>query len=347
MAAAGGQADYPLKYGLVEDALRSRPYEFRFFQAVRLIEAMRADRAEVGRFARPEEEAVRFRANTGLAFPASEIQELDWPADGPPEMAVNFMGLIGPSGVLPTAYSELVIERIRAKDRTLESFLNIFHHRAVSLFYQAWQKNRAQLDREDLRERRVSRYIRALIGLATSGLEDRQEIADESLLYYAGLFALQPRSASALQEILSGYFEVPVEVEQFVGTWCEIGQSDQLSVGEDGDEGFEGLGQGVVVGDAVWDRRSRARVRMGPMPREIYASLLPDGGNYAALRALIRFFSNGAIDCEIQLVLDREDVPSCQLGDESGDPCPLGWLTWMKSVPDFARDPDDTVLTFS
>src|SRR5690606_16931812 len=128
------------------------PQTFRFFQAVRMLHELNGDRAEVGRFARPEEEAVRFRVNRDLSFPASEIHDLEWNEGEMPEMLVNFMGLTGPSGVMPSAYSELLIERSRAKDRTAEAFFGIFHHRAISLFYQAWQKTRPQLSREDRRE---------------------------------------------------------------------------------------------------------------------------------------------------------------------------------------------------
>ncbi len=41
-------------------------------------------------------------------------------------MRVNFMGVVGPQGVLPIYYTELVMDRLRAKDSTLRDFLDIF-----------------------------------------------------------------------------------------------------------------------------------------------------------------------------------------------------------------------------
>jgi type VI secretion system protein ImpH len=126
-----------LGHELLEDA-----NSFEFFQAVSLLQRLRANMRPVGHFSSPENEVVRFRINQRLGFPASQIQKLEVKGDAPAEMMVNFMGLTGPLGILPYTYSELILERARAKDYSLAAFLDIFNHRAISLFYRAWQKSR-------------------------------------------------------------------------------------------------------------------------------------------------------------------------------------------------------------
>ncbi len=327
----------------VEDELREDPCRFQFFQAVRLLQRLRPERQPVGRFAPPEQEAVRFEVHNALEFPASQIQSIDWSHPEQPRLSINFMGLTGPLAVLPYCYTEQVIERTRTRDGALAAFLDIFNHRIISLFYQAWEKyhfvtayERGELDR-------FTHHLLDLLGIGTQGLQDRQAVEDVSLVYYAGLLSQQPRSAVALEQILSHYFDVPAEVEQFAGAWYRLSPSNQCCF-EDGDSFSEQLGFGAVVGDEVWDQKSRVRVRLGPLPIARYREFLPDGRAHQPLRALLRFFSNGEFDFEVQLVLKREDVPPCEIGLEGGTAPQLGWVTWMK--PKKAEmDPDDTILT--
>ena len=59
----------------------------------------------------------------------------------------------------------------------------------------------------------------SLIGLGTAGLQDHQAVPDQALIGYEGLLAQYPRSASAFRQMLSDYFEIPVEVQPFAGSW--------------------------------------------------------------------------------------------------------------------------------
>ena len=188
---------------------------------MRLLERMGSGKP-VGQFANPSEEAARFSSNPALVFPPSEIHSLDWPEGKQPQVTVNFMGLVGELGVLPMPYTEFINDRIRSKDQTLRAFLDLFHHRIISLFYQAWEKYRFPVAFERDRDDRFTRYLLAFLGLGTNGLRNRLSVPDEALVFYTGLLGLQPRSTTALRQILHDYFAVPVEVEQFIGVWRPI-----------------------------------------------------------------------------------------------------------------------------
>jgi type VI secretion system protein ImpH len=352
MAAASGTKNTDLittpsdRYHEVELLLRNEPWRFQFFQGVRLLERLLPERSPVGRFAHPAKEVIRFGVHSSTAFPASHIQDLQLLPDSPALMVVNFMGLTGPMGVLPLYYSELVLERLRAKDRTLASFLDLFNHRLVSLFYQAWEKYRFTVAYERGERDRFSHHLLDLIGLGTPGLQDRQAVPDDSLLFYSGLFSMHNRSAAALRQVVSDYFDVPVEVEQFVGAWYPLSIDDQCCF-ETADAYSEQLGIGAVVGDEIYNQQSGVRLRLGPLDLRQYIDFLPEGSAYEPLKAITRFFAGEEIDFQVQLVLKRGQVPGCELDDslaQRGDVAPqLGWSTWVKTVP-MNRDPADTVL---
>jgi type VI secretion system protein ImpH len=283
-----------------------------------------------------------------VAFPPSEIAALEDGAAGEPaRMTVSFLGLTGPQGMLPLDYSLYAASRARAGDRAMKDFLGLFEHRIISLFYRAWTKSHAaaRVQGEGAADAADSRapdplttQLLAVVGLDGPGLANRLAIPEESLLYYAGLFAMPCRSATALEQLIGDYFDVPCEVEQFVGAWYPLDQTAQTALG--GDDGY--LGGGAVAGDEVWDQQGRVRVRIGPLTRRRYDEFLPGGQLHEALRALTRFFANDQFDFEIQLVLARDEAPPCRL-DADTTPLPLGWCTWLRTTP-LQRDPDDALF---
>lgn len=342
MATTSRPTDTPVTQPLLWDQLRTTPWDFSFFQAIRWAQRMFLFRDHVGRFYPPSRELARFTANPVTAFPASQIQALEVREDGSLAIQVNFMGLFGPMGALPLYYSEYIRARIRSRDTAMAGFLDIFNHRVISLFYQAWEKYRFYVAYERGERERFSRYLRDLIGLGTPGLEGRQDTLDDSLVFYSGLFGLLPRSALALEQLLSDYFAVPVQVEQFMGSWYPLEINSQCRF-ERGASYSEQLGVGVIVGDEVYDPQSGIRIRVGPLTLGEYLDFLPNGTAYKPLRALTRFFTNEELTYEVQLVLKRNEVPSLNLG-ATGDAGPrLGYVTWVKNAG-MDRDPDETTM---
>ncbi len=342
MAAASGTENLALVRSSVEDRLFSQPYSFEFAQAMRLLQIFYPHSSPVGLFTSPDSEVVRFGQRAVLTFPASEIHEMEARPAKPPLMRINFMGLIGPLGVLPLYYTELVSERLRERDRVLLDFLDIFQHRMVSLFYRAWQKHRFLVLYEQGRGDAFTHYLLDIAGLGTKGLQNRQRIADLSFVYYAGLLAQQPRSAEALRLLLNDYFEVPVRVEQFLGGWYRLDESSQCNL-EDLCAPSQQLGFGAVVGDEIWDPQSRVRVVLGPLNLKRYLDFLPSGTAFKPLQTIVRFFAGEEFDFEVQLILKREETPGLEIGG-TGETAPqLGWVSWSKTRT-MEYNPCETIL---
>jgi type VI secretion system protein ImpH len=355
-------------------ALRSEAYRFDFFQAVRLLrraaeEQAEGDRAEqdslrrrhpVGHDFAPKQEIVRFRVLPSLGFPSGAIREIHPPAPrpadpadgGPPEMITSFMGLTGPNGVLPRHYTTLVIDRVRRKDFALRDFLDLFHHRVISLFYRAWEKyrfaiayERAAGDEAGQREDLFTCCLYCLIGLGTAGLRGRMALDDETLLYYGGHFAHWPRCALSLEIMLGDYFELPAEVRQFQGQWLYLSRDDQSSLPTlQQPEGLNcRLGTDVVVGERVWDVEGKFRVRLGPLSYGQFRRFTPAGDALPRLGQMVRAYAGPQFDFDVQPVLKAAEVPWCRLGGDGADPARAGWNTWVRSR-EFDHDVEDAIF---
>jgi type VI secretion system protein ImpH len=249
------------------------------------------------------------------------------------------MGLCAAISVMPPPYTELVLQRIREKDRSMADFFDIFNHRMISFFYRGWEKYRFFIGYESAREDRMSPRLMDLLGLGTSGLGGRAGIADEACLNYVGLLGRHVRTAASLQQVLEDYFGVAAEVCQFAGTWRKLQTQDQTAFSGLGGAN-ERLGVGVVAGDEVWDHHGRIRLILGPMRFEQYLTFLPGQEGYRELCAWLRFFSNRTYETEVRLVLDREDAPGCELGADGPARPQLGLVSWLKTRP-MQRNPAD------
>jgi len=319
--------------------LNEEPFQVHFFQAVRLLQQLEKDCKPVGYFNSPQDETIRFSSRTSLAFPPSEIHELLRTEDGKLRMKVEFMGMCAAISVMPAPYTEYLLARARQKDHAMEDFFDIFNHRMISFFYRGWEKYRCFIEYERTREDRLSEVMFDLLGLGSSEMRARGGFPDEAYLNYAGLLARHGRSSAALQQILQDYFEVPVRIQQFAGTWRKLNPENQTCFSGLGGAS-EQLGVGVVAGDEVWDLHGRIRVSLGPMRLERYLQFLPGHEAHKELANWLRIYSNGAYETEVQLVLAREDAPNCELGSNRKDGPQLGFVSWLKTKP-LERDPSD------
>ena len=323
--------------------LNDAPYRFEFFQAVRLLEKIFPEKRPVGREAMPNEEIVRFRSRISLDFPASEIHEFRESTDEKTgeqkmEMLVNFMGMVGTSGVLPSHYTDLVLDRIRHRDTAMWSFLDIFTHRAVSLFYRAWCKYRFPIGYERGNDD-FTAYLFDIGGLGTKGLRGRMSLTDESLLPYIGLIAQKPHSSSALENILSDYFGAKAKIKQFFGQWIALDSADFTKLGKKNSQ----LGESAIAGTQIWEQQSKFRVRLGPLTFKQFQAFLPNGSAHQPLKSIIRFMTGLEFDFDVQLLLKNKQVPGSILTTRAQRKPMLGWTTFLKTKP-FKADDEQVVL---
>jgi type VI secretion system protein ImpH len=349
----------------VAERLFEEGYNFDFFQAVRLLEKLDRRRRAVGLGGHPKDEIVRFRAHLSLSFPPSSIFELQPPTPilPMPAMVVTFMGLTGPSGVLPRHYTELMLRldrEVKGPERyALRAWLDQFNHRLISLFYRAWEKYRFYIpyERGEYIKPEPDAFTRALFSLVGVGLKPLRNrlcisaafrdpqgyprerrlaaIDDFSLLYYCGYLSHRPRCALVLQTLLRDYYQLPIDVKQFQGQWLRLDSSNQSQVGTEGGNNL--MGVNLVAGDRVWDVQNKIRIRLGPLRYAQFTEFLPDRSPgprrkaFFLLAHLIRLYIGPELDFDVQLILRAEEVPPCRLALGPAAEAQLGWNTWSLS----------------
>jgi len=361
----------------LEEYLFREGYAFDFFQAVRLLERLFPDKLPVARTGPPQNEIARFRSRVSLDFPASTVHLVHKSTETTPYtvMLVNFMGMMGPSGVLPRHYTELLLRQERegkgAERYALRDWLDLFNHRLISLFFRAWEKYRFYIpfERKEFARKDPDAFTRcllSLVGIGVPPLRNRLRVAipdkkagptqerplarieDLALLRYTGFLSHRPRCASSLQTMLRSFLKLPVDVLQFQGQWFRLESTGQTSLG--GGARNNAMGLNVVVGDRIWDVQGKVRIRLGPLNYEQFQNFLPDRSPIPQRKAvfllahLVRLYVGPDIDVEIQLILKKEDVPATKLGKPAkGLGARLGWNTWSKRKP-LPKDADDPVF---
>ena len=338
----------------VIERLERDPAGFGFFQTVRLLElaGQRAGRAPVAGDANPGEEAVRFRASVSLEHPVNEVARVVPGKDGaPPQAVVAFMGLVGPSGVLPEHYTEQLIEVTRQKNTAFRDFLDLLTHRPVSFFYQAWARGQLTV----ASERRaaghadsdmIGRVLAALTGLGTPQLQRDLPFGRDLALHHAGQLANRRHTASSVRALAESMLGRPVEVLQLQGAWLAIeteGRSRLPGPMQPMGQHAQ-LGQDAVLGVRAWDVQAGFTLRIGPLAEEDFRRLMPDGDLLFRLVELIRFAVGPAQSFAVQPVLRGDQVPRARLGGaEAGGGARLGWDSWLGN-PGRAADRADALF---
>jgi type VI secretion system protein ImpH len=305
--------------------LSEAPWEFDLFQAMRLIEAAYPGGSRIGEARRPVDEPVRFAQEVSLAFAPSAVAAFEpATANAAPRLVQRVFGLFGPNGALPIHLTDWARDRARnSGDSAFVRFLDVFHHRMLSLFYRAWAQAQAAVSMDRPRQDFFGRRLAALCGLGAPSLRERDGVPDAVKLAHAGVFGRQVRSAECLQIVLANYFQVPVQIDQFVGHWLDIAPAQRSRLGVR--HGFARLGEDAVLGERTWHAQSRFRVVIGPLSFRDYERFLPRGPSSRALHDLIRLYVGVEQSWEVRLVLKKDEVPLAWLGNSLS----IGWTSWL------------------
>lgn len=294
------------------------------FALLRLVDARSAG-ARLGYALTPREDAVRLGQNPSTLFASSTLYSIDT-ANRHADAAVKILsfGVFGPNGGMPLHLTEYVRERLHNHaDSSPADFVDMFHHRLISLFYRAWADAQPIVQLDTPGRDKFSMYAGALVGMGFDGSWGRDAVEDSAKLYASSHLVRLTRNAEGLEQLVAHYFATPARLTAFVSSWIDIDPQEQTRLSSTGANNQ--LGVDAIAGARVEDVQSRFRLTLGAMALPLYESFLPLHRNNLRLRDWVRNYLGVEMDWDVELQLKADEVPRSTLGGVTR----LGWTTWL------------------
>lgn len=331
MATETRYADPPLIDAMLADGAAR---DYSFFQAVRMLELSVPGAARLGGPGPASAEAVRLRPDISLAYPRSSVTSITRDDKGSDRITVtqSLIGLYGHLTPMPSVYAEEVLLGGGVED-PVRDFLDMFHHRMLSLLYRGWARNRVDVQyRQDGRDP-FTKMLFSVAGLPPDLRPEHLPIDAGRLARYAAHFARRSRPAAGLEAVLSDFIGgAPVDLEPYVVRTVAIPERQQIRLGR----ACSTLGRDMHLGAQVEDATGKFRLHIGPLGHGDFAALAPLGHRRAEIGALIHLYLGDALDHDVALGIRGTDKPACRLGG-GGAGVRLGIDTWV-----FATEPRDS-----
>lgn len=266
---------------------------YDWFAALLLCESSYLDKKRIGDIAKPNEEYIRLGQKPTLIFPAQAIYGLNRQTN-PPWLMQYFFGVFGSNGALPLHLTEYAIEQERYnKDIVFTRFVNIFHHRSLSLFYRGWRLAQPTADFFPDDNLSFAKKIESLVGVAelkkvyfgaddvdkkyvkslkvlSNGEENFEQRLSVFYKSYVFRLAKASKNVESLKLLLENFIHAPVEIKtnhiEYLSkqnNYCSLLGKNEST-----------LGNGMQLGSKVLSAQSSIIIVVGPIDLDDYNKLL-------------------------------------------------------------------------
>lgn len=314
--------------------LQEEAHRYDFFQAVRLLERRFPGTPRLGLKGPAGRERIRLRPSTSLSFPTSEVESVEWQDTGTYQdprvnLTTNFLGLTGQGTPLPLTYAQEILWEEDDKPH-MRAFVDMFHHRLLSLLYRSWLLFRHEYAFDEGGQDRLSRALLDLVGLSPESNPAALGIAPPRIMRYLGLFLMPDRPAGGLESFLSEELGVAVKVIPLTIRWLAM-PADQVFKMDPSQRKRGFLGQDIVIGTRMADRCGHITLEIGPVPYERMLQFRPGEPEHRRLLALTRLFVRQPLDLELRVLFPAKGIPPVTLGGPNA--AQLGRTTHMGTPP--------------
>jgi len=334
--------------------LQDAPQCYNLFQAIWLIERAALGCVPLGkgdgRF-----EALRLGAITSMKFEPRDITSVE-PADAlrdRPLLRTPIMALAGAHGPLPEPFARRLFERASRRDYATHDFLDIFHHRLLTLLYRSKKRRFGALSAlGDPDGPPLQAVLRAFMregafDVRHKGVASRNAVVaahDDALrsvrvgaspqpevawLAHAGLLAGAPRSLRGLETLMQHRLGIRVDAQQFIGTWLPIDVGQRCRLRERDGRGARLDGRSAL-GRRAWDQSAGIGLRCRITGNAAMRDLLPGGRAHAVLVNMLQRYLPSRPFVQVTLQLLGESAAPARISTATAR---LGWTTRLMANP--------------
>ncbi|MBI6554316.1 type VI secretion system baseplate subunit TssG [Pseudomonas veronii] len=301
-----------LKASGLLDALQGQVAEANLQRFCQLLEQALPDHPPLGSTAHPADDAVRFRPDPGMGFPAGELKSIEIDEAHPERAATvrtRLLGLYGVDSPMPTVYLDDIAQR-REGHEALEAFLDMFNHRIFTQFYRIWRKYSYPATFEAGGTDATSQCLLGLIGLGIPGTAQQVATPVSRFLALLSVMRLPTRNAQgivALVKLLAPDTQVQVTPHwpQNITLAVPASLSRQRPVS---------LAQGTPLGRIGRDANSQFGLTLYTEHAQEARGWLPDGQLHRDLRVLLRVYLGWRCTAKLRLSLPLHSLPAPVLG---------------------------------
>jgi type VI secretion system protein ImpH len=229
--------------------------------------------------------------------------------------------MFGPQGALPLTTTDEAFQWLRERDDAFPRFVDLVQSRFLALFFRAWADARPIAQNDRPLEDRFRDYVGSVIGLGAAWFKNRDSVHDFVKLEYAGLLAPRVRSASRLRFFLTGLVGSRVEIDEFVGVWLTLDESERSRLGE----ARSGLGTDCMLGSSAFTVSDKFRIRVYARNFHHYEQFLPGAPLAEQIADAVYAYVGDEYDWDLELAIPAGEVQAARVGLGAR----LGWTGWM------------------
>ena len=309
------------------EQLTAEPWRFDWLATMRRLERANPGKPRIGDSAARGQEFVILSQNPYLEFPDSTVEAAGKDERGRVRVVSRFLGMFGPQGALPLTTTDEAYGWLRARDDAFPRFVDIFQSRFLALFFRAWSDARPIAQHDRPAQDRFRDYVGSVIGLGARWFKDRDSVHDFVKLEYAGLMAPRVKSVSRLRFFLTGLVGSRVEIDEFVGTWLTLEESERTRLGA----AQSGLGADCMLGASAYTVSDKFRIRVFARDYAHYEQFLPGATLADQIADAVFAYVGDEYDWDLELAIPAGEVKPVRVGAGAR----LGWTGW--AAPNWSK----------